>query len=57
MKNKLAFLRNYIQEHKVGITFGVTATAAIALMMANQVKLNKFLKEHDLFESYYQIED
>lgn len=57
MKNKIAFLKNYIETHKVGVTFGVTAAAFIALIMANQVKLNKFLKEHDLFDTYYQIED
>lgn len=57
MKQKFALLKNYIETHKVGVTFGVTATAFIALIMANQVKLNAFLKEHDLFDTYYKIED
>ena len=56
MKAKFAFLKNFVQTHKVAITAGLTATAFLILIHRNQKELNKFLEEHNLTEAYYSID-
>lgn len=57
MKKKIAFLVNFVQSHKVAFAVGLTATAFILLIMRNQRELNEFLKEHNLLEEFYALED
>lgn len=57
IKAKIAFLKEFIEDHPVAVTAGVTATAFILLLMRNQKLFNDFLKEHDLLEKFYAIED
>lgn len=57
MKKKLAFLVNFVQSHKVAFAVGLTATAFILLIMRNQRELNEFLKEHNLLDEFYALED
>ena len=57
MSKKIAFLRNFIQKHRVAIAIGMTATAFILLMMRNAKVLNAFLEEHNLLDAYYSLED
>lgn len=54
---KIAFLKKFVSDHRVAIAIGVTATVFVALMVRNSTQLNAFLKEHDLFDVYYAIED
>ena len=54
---KIAFLKKFVSDHRVAIAIGVTATVFVALMLRNSTQLNAFLKEHDLFDVYYAIED
>ena len=56
MSNKIKFLVNFVKEHKVAISVGMTATAFILLIMRNQSQFNEFLKEHDLLDEFYAIE-
>jgi hypothetical protein len=57
IKKKLAFLKAHVEDHKVGYAVGMTAAAFILLLMRNQKLFNDFLKEHDLLEKFYAIED
>lgn len=57
MKKKIAFLVNFVQDHKVAISVTLTATAFILLIMRNQRQLNEFLKAHNLLEEFYALED
>lgn len=57
MNAKLAFLKNFVKNHRVAIAVGVTTTMFLLLMMRNAKELNKFLEEHNLLEAYYAIEE
>lgn len=56
IKAKAAFLKEYIEEHKVGFAVGMTATAFILLLMRNQKLFNEFLEEHGLLEKFYDLD-
>jgi hypothetical protein len=57
MKAKIALLKNFIQDHKVAVTAGVTSAVFILLIMRNQKMLNEFLEKHGLLEEFYALED
>lgn len=57
MKAKIDFLVNFVKKHRVAITAGLTATAFILLMMRNAKHLNEFLKEHNLLDVYYALDE
>jgi len=57
MKNKIAAAKKFIADHKVAIA--ITGTAASCLYL-NRVALRQhddFLKEHDLYDEFYNAED
>lgn len=57
MKKKIAYLANFVQKHKVALAVGMTASAFVLLIMRNQKQLNEFLKEHDLLDEFYALEN
>lgn len=57
VKKKVAYLVKFVQKHKVAVAVGMTATAFVLLIMRNQKQLNEFLKEHNLFDEFYALED
>lgn len=57
MNKPLATAKNFVARHKTAIA--VTATATIAVVV-NQIALkqhNEFLKEHGLYEEFYNPEN
>jgi hypothetical protein len=57
MRNKIAAAKTYVQTHKKLIALGVTMTTIIALQNNGIKSLNEFLKENDLFDKYYQMDE
>ena len=53
MKNKLATAKNFVSTHKTAIALGSLATLAIVAQHNGIKSLNEFLKEHDLYDTYY----
>lgn len=57
MHNAITSTKKFVVKHKVAIA--VTGTAVICLSL-NRLALaqhNDFLKEHDLYEAFYALED
>ena len=57
MTKRLAFVKKFIETHKVAIAVGMTATAFLLLIQRNQREFNNFLAEHNLLDEFYAIED
>lgn len=57
MSKKIAFLKKFVEDHKVGLAVGMTALAFVLLMMKQTKEMNKFLEEHGLLEEFYALED
>ena len=59
MKEKLASAKNFVADRKVVIltVAAVALTGVVALQQAGIQQHNKFLKEHDLYDTYYTQED
>jgi len=55
MKNKIARTRKFVSDHRVAIAVVATASVGIALQMRNAREWNEFLKEHNLFDEYYDM--
>jgi len=58
---KIESLKLFVEEHKVGLavmaTFTVTAVACLALNRVALTQHNDFLKEHDLYEEFYALDE
>lgn len=59
MNEKLASAKNFVKryERRVLITTTIVATTAAVLMSRGVKSHNEFLKEHNLFDEYYQPEN
>lgn len=57
MKTKIARTKKFVSDHRVAIAVTVTLTACAALQMRNAKILNEFLKEHDLYDEYYYMDE
>lgn len=59
MKKKLASTKDFVVRHQtVFFTFGLAVTTVgTILMFTNQRQFNEFLKEHDLLDVYYALEE
>jgi hypothetical protein len=55
MKNKIRRSKKFVSDHRVAIAVTVTLTACAALQIRNAKVLNEFLKEHDLYDTYYDM--
>lgn len=56
IKKATTSTKKFVQKHRVAIAIVGTATACAALQIRNAKILNEFLKEHDLYEEYYEFE-
>jgi hypothetical protein len=57
MRNKIAAAKTYVQTHKKLIALGVAMTTIIAIQNNGIQNLNEFLKENDLYDKYYQMDE
>ena len=57
VKTKIARTKKFVSDHRVAIAVTVTLTACAALQMRNAKILNEFLKEHDLYDEYYYMDE
>lgn len=57
MKTKLASAKKFVQTHKTAIALGTVATGIIVLQHKGIKSLNEFLKENDLFDTYYAMDE
>jgi hypothetical protein len=53
MKNRIATVKKFAQDHKTALTVAATATPFVLLMMRNAKYLNEFLDERGLSDEYY----
>lgn len=57
MKRSIVSVKKFVNNHKTGIAVATTATLCLALEM-HVVRLhNDFLKEHDLFDKFYALDE
>lgn len=59
MRDKINSARNFVSRHKTQmLTAGLLVTTSVALAQHAGIKeLNQFLKDNDLFDKYYALED
>lgn len=57
IKQAPAAVKNFVMEHKTTVAVLATATLGLALNRAALNSHNEFLKEHDLYDSYYHSEE
>lgn len=59
MRDKIASVRNFVKRHKTQLlTTGLLVTTSIAVAQHYGIKdMNEFLKEHDLFDTYYALDE
>ncbi len=57
VKAKTQSVKKFVADHRVAIAVVVTATAAAALQMRTAKSFNDFLKEKDLFDEYYEMDE
>lgn len=57
MRNKIVAAKNFVQDHQITLTVIATAIPLLALVIRNQNITNEFLKEHDLFDLYYAMDE
>lgn len=59
MKEKLVSVKKFYAENRTIIGFGVVTTlvAAVATQQIALKQHNNFLKENDLYDTYYAMED
>lgn len=61
MYDKLASAKdrvtNFARKHRTAITVVATATPLIALQVRAANEMNAFLKEHDLYDKYYEMNE
>lgn len=55
MKNKIARSKKFVSDHRVAFAVGTTLAVCAALQIRNAKVLNEFLKEHDLYDTYYDM--
>lgn len=57
MKKSLVRTKNFVADHKVGIAITVTALAGLALNKRTANVYDEFLKEHDLYDAFWTIDE
>jgi len=56
MSEKLASAKKFVAKHKVALAVTTTAVICLALNRTALAQHNDFLKEHDLYEEFYNAE-
>lgn len=57
MKSKFVTTKNFVSRHRVAIAVTLTAALAVKLQMRNAQEWNEFLKEHNLFDEFYAMNE
>lgn len=59
MKNRIVTAKNFVvrNERKILVTTAVVTTTAAVLMKTGIKQHNEFLREHDLFDKFYELAD
>ena len=59
MLNKAKTAKKYVEDHKVKIlTYALTVTTTAAVLLrVGLTQHDNFLKEHNLFDTFYHMED
>lgn len=55
MKKNLRTAKNFVGRHRVAIAVTLTAALALKLQMKTAAGYNEFLKEHGLFDEYFNM--
>jgi len=50
-------VKNFVERHKVSITMVATSTVWYAINRAALSQHDEFLKEHDLYDEFYTVQD
>jgi len=53
MKNKIVAAKDHVVKHRAKYAAGATAVVLVTGHIHTIGKINVFLKEHDLFDAYY----
>lgn len=57
MKKQIVSTRNFVSKHRVAIAVTLTAALAVKWQMNNAKVWNEFLKEHNLFDEFYTLDE
>jgi hypothetical protein len=57
LKTKIESAKNYVRDHKVALAVTVTAIVGTAVHVRIIHDHNEFLKDHDLFDAYYETDE
>lgn len=57
LSEKIDSTKNFVHRHRTALTVVATATPLIVLMKRNATIMNDFLKEHDLYDEYYAMDE
>ena len=57
MENKIDSVKKFVSKHRVAIAVTATATLASVAHIAVIAQHNEFLKEHDLLDEYYNMDE
>lgn len=57
MNKNLAAAKKFVRRNRNAIVVGAVAVSVIALQQSGIRSLNDFLKEHDLFDEYYFVDE
>ena len=57
VKKSVARFKKFVSDHRVAITVATMTAIFVALQMRNAKVLNEFLKEHDLYDLYYAMDE
>ena len=55
LKNKFEAVKNHVFAHRAKYAAGTTFAVCATLHVAQVAKVNEFLRDHDLFDKYYEI--
>ena len=56
MKNVYTLTREFVRRHKEALVVGGVASLLIYTQTRGILKMNEFLKENDLLEKYYELD-
>jgi hypothetical protein len=57
MRDKIVAAKNYVQAHKKHCALTAAAITVVAIQNNGISNLNQFLKDNDLFDSYYRMDE
>lgn len=57
LKKAVATSKKFVADHKVAIAVTATAVTCLAINRLALKQHNEFLKEHDLYDSYYALDE